>query len=873
MSERRPSKPPYHFAHPLLRARDWQHRPELDALCDWWRDGGQGVCSLVGIGGAGKTASVERFLRLLPGVLPAEAGVAKDAGLAKPQRLFVFSFYDEANPDAFFAQLAAWLSDPMPREKERQPSYEQVLRLLERAGTCLLVLDGLEKVQDDGLRGGTFGELLDNRLRGLLLRIAEGRLPTVSVVITTRFVLEDLQERGSVNYRLVPIDRISEEAGVKLLRQRGVFGADAELRHIAEDCGCHALTVDLAGGYIALFGHGDPARAIDLALRENSAPVEADGQKALEVARQTARFERVALRYREALAHTDPAALALLERICLFRMGVDAEMLALIFTGEGKREIAGPHLAGLTLDEVRLRLDRLVNLRLLEATKVSPRSDRQRYEDVILRPSVFSRQRSTIYNIHPAVRDGFRSHLDPQTARLSHEAARSGLINSLGGLPGRDANPSDPQTLDLLEEIVYHALEAGQPATAWDIYTGVIGCYPNLGLRLGAYERGERLCRAFVAGRSPDSAPLPEQLREGTQAMFINAWALYLSDLGRLMPASRCYERNIALRLNQKSYKNASIGNQNLCDLLVLQGNLTRALHVSDEALEHADRAGFAYEHKDSFAYRGHVLGLLGETGEALRAFETALAHQRREEGIARSLYRMRGVMHAWLLVRLGRIDEAERITTTNRDIVQRLLGQQSHYLPRCDLLLSAIERGRVSFTAARELQERAHEWAVARDARELLCWSFWERASIELVEFSSRKDSEGLKQARESIEEGLWLARDCGFGLFHIDLLLLRARLALEEGDAGSAEQDARSALDEGHHPAAATGQPALPAITDPQCGYLWGAALARRLLGQSLLMKAEQTPGAKVELIEEGRLWLEASAATRRRLGSTVN
>lgn len=39
----------------LLRARDWQDRPEFEDLCEWWRAGGAGVCALIGIGGAGKT--------------------------------------------------------------------------------------------------------------------------------------------------------------------------------------------------------------------------------------------------------------------------------------------------------------------------------------------------------------------------------------------------------------------------------------------------------------------------------------------------------------------------------------------------------------------------------------------------------------------------------------------------------------------------------------------------------------------------------------------------------------------------------------------------------------------------------------------------
>ena len=57
----------YQPTHQLLRARDWQDRPELRALCDWWTQTGGGVLALVGIGGAGKTATADRFLQVLPG--------------------------------------------------------------------------------------------------------------------------------------------------------------------------------------------------------------------------------------------------------------------------------------------------------------------------------------------------------------------------------------------------------------------------------------------------------------------------------------------------------------------------------------------------------------------------------------------------------------------------------------------------------------------------------------------------------------------------------------------------------------------------------------------------------------------------------------
>ena len=93
------------FVHSLLRAHDWQHRPQLDDVCQWWRNGGRGVLALVGMGGAGKTAIVERFLRVLPGGLPSDSDVPKDGTLPTPHSVFVFSFYDAPNPEAFFEAL------------------------------------------------------------------------------------------------------------------------------------------------------------------------------------------------------------------------------------------------------------------------------------------------------------------------------------------------------------------------------------------------------------------------------------------------------------------------------------------------------------------------------------------------------------------------------------------------------------------------------------------------------------------------------------------------------------------------------------------------------------------------------------------------
>jgi hypothetical protein len=848
MTDRTSRKQPFHFAHSLLRARDWQDRPEFGLLADWWRQIGKGVCALVGIGGAGKTAIVERFVRVLPGVLPVELGVRKQDTLPRPRRLFVFSFYDAPTPDGFFAQLAAWLTDRVNRVGTAQPSYEQVVRLLDYAGPCLLVLDGLEKVQEDGLRGAPFGLLADGRLRSFILRAAEGGLGEAAVLITTRFALDDLRDRPGLNYREIAVEHISEAACVALLRRHGVLGTDAELARLARHCGCHALTVDLAGGYLAHFEAGDPGATGDWAAPEvRGEGTAVPGDRLRAVAEQSARFERVARRYREALARTDRAALALLERVCIFRLGVDADLLAQVFTGPGKAELSGPELAALSPPEVRARMDKLVAMRLLEATARGPRARQEQQATAVARPTVFSGVSDVTYTVHPAVRDGFLKGLDEGAARLGHDAAREGLVASLGGLPGRGTYPSDTRTLDLLEEIVYHTLAAGRAAAAWDLYAYQIGAYENLGRRLGAYERGERICRAFVEGRPAESAPLPEQLRPYEHAFFLNEYALYLSDVGCLQAAARCYDRNIATQLAQGSWKNASICNQNLTDLLLAAGRLTAGLATAEEAVRLAERASYAHERKDSYAYRGYARALRGETSAALADFATALRWQHRDERQERPLYRLRGVQHAWLLARLGRDEEAARLTEANKAILRHTLGEQHHYLPRCNLLLAGLARVRGEFSAARTLQREAREWAVARDAREPLCWAAWEGGRIALADARRKADGPDgpetvrcLREARHAADEGLRLAREGGFGIFHIDLLLLRASTALEEGDAAAAEQDARTALETGPK-----SQPPLVATADPACGYAWGTGLAHFLLADAYVLRAAQRLG----------------------------
>ncbi len=843
------SNPTNYFVHTLLRARDWQHRPEFDRLCDWWRGGGQGVCGLVGMGGAGKTAIVERFLRVLPGVMPQNPHIPKEKNLPTPNSTFVFSFYDAPNAEAFFQSLQMWLLQSP--DVETTVSYSQLLFRMQNTAPGLIVLDGLEKVQEDGARG-ILGQLSAPNLRDFVKRAADGYFPQLSVLITTRFPLADLQEEQPDFFQSIPIEEIDTSTGVNLLRQRGVQGNDLQLERIVKECGSHALTVDLAGGYIKEYGNGDPNTPLDLGNAtdiEDAVRQEQDPAKRA-VLKQGFRFARVAQRYQEAMLEHDPAAIALLERICLFRLGVGVETLAAIFTGEAAVKVSGAALAGLNVEQLQRKLDWLVRMRIIEVTRIKYRQ---------------SGQIRTLYNIHPAVRDGFVQSIGRDIATVSHEAIRTGLEVSLGDSPGK--NPSELATLDMLEEIVYHAIASGQASEAWNIYWNKIGGYRNLVWRLGAYERGERICRAFGGGQSPEtvaallrephpSAPEPLPclaLSEALQANFINEWAMYLTSLGRLDAAACCFEAATEMAVRQENWGNASQGNQNLSEVWLQAGRLRLALTSAKEALRLAEQADDASRRRDSYAFQGAAQELLGAVSAALEDFRQCLYWQHQVDGDDNPLLSGRGIYHTLLLTRLGRHGEAQRLTEANKEILANGWGANHQDMPKCHLVLADLA-GKDDIESARAFYSPAHNWALARDSKEILCWAALVKTRIELAEAEAeagvRKQESGVKveplqTAQDALIEGLKIARDCRFGIYHIDLLLEQVHLHLLQGNPQAALADLRLALDDGIPANDQTGQPELLAAHDPECGYAWGIVEGLHRRGEALLLQAAQTLG----------------------------
>lgn len=854
-----------HVIHALVPARDWQDRPEFAQVCAWWRGGGNGVLALVGNDGAGKTAVADRFVRSLPSMTEDAQHLLQDATLSLPDGLFVFSFDHASNPEHFFDALYDWLVTEFRVADRRrvtdsggriQAPVSLVVEALRRTPRkLLLIVDGLETVQGDGGHSGVLGHIAHGGLWTFLQHTAAGLLTGLGVLVTTRYPLDDLEYargRGTAPlFESVPIAAISDTACIALLRRRSVRGGDAALREIGRACGRHALTVDLAAGYLGYFHDGDPTAPLHLPTPEElhrMATPESD-HRPRPVAEQTLRFRRIVESYHVALAQSDPAALALLQRLCLFRLGTDAATLTRIFTGPGRQTVSGYALAALSPAELQAKLNLLADLRLIIPARRS-----------MVYPSESGP--STLYSVHPAVRDGFLSGFDVKAARCGHEAISQGLPALLGDRWG--TNPYTPTTLDLLEEIVYHTLQAGPVDNAWDIYCQQIGGYWNLGWRLGAYQRGERICRAFANGFSPQAALggeasfLPfRKLSEHWQTIFLNEWALYLKQLGRLDGAARCFTAAKDLEYRHEKWANASTGSQNLAEICLVAGHLTAGVQATTEALRLAERADDAVERMAAYAYRGQVRVQQGDTENALTDFHSALYWQRQAERQSTlPLYSLRGVYHTLLLARLGHYAEATRLTERNKAILLRHGGPPDDDVAKCHLILADLACQRGDWLLAHTLCHQAHAWALERDAKEVLCWSALQQARIELEEVAAviqppsgqavlLRANEHVVACHSALADGLGIARECGYSIYHIDLLLVQAQLALLVGDPDAALADVQTVLTADHPAAPGQARPSLLAATTPACGYAWGEAEARHLRAEALLLQAAQHLG----------------------------
>jgi len=431
------SKLPIRIVHGLPPAPRFVGRVnEVNLLRDFWNDASLRILGIEAIGGSGKTALCEYFLNEI---------IAKN----ESDGLFVWSFYDNSNPEYFFQELYEWLK---PKSGALIKGYAWLNIVKEEfcnKGKLLLILDGLEKIQFqiDSYYNHTYGSLQDTLFKDFLKRIAAFGGET-KTIITTRFPLPDLENWRGRSYFGLNLDELDTDSGILLLTKHGIKGTEQEFKDALINFGTHALTVDHLGSVIKLFFNGDIKnykKIEDLCSFENIPKAK--------------KLQAIFKAYENNLPELEKKIICI---VSLYRLGLEFSLIEKTYQTIYKESI--------TELKLKLAIQTLISSHLL----------------------LFDNK--NCYTVHPAVRDYFY-HIFKDPFQ-SHSSASQILI-SLTNRPGGNKIVTDQLLLDQLEELVYHLIRAKSIDMAKDIYFNRIGGVTNLGYNLGDFIRLKRLLDEF----------------------------------------------------------------------------------------------------------------------------------------------------------------------------------------------------------------------------------------------------------------------------------------------------------------------------------------------------------------------------------------
>jgi len=131
---------------------------------------------------------------VLPDLLPNQLGIQKDHSLTPPPTCFAF-LLQVPNVDGFFAHLVAWLTGRVYNNSQPGLLTNPAFSFWRAPSLACWYWTALRKYKKTVCVGATLGQISDGRLKELVVRIGDGFMKEVRLLVTTRFRLSDLMQR------------------------------------------------------------------------------------------------------------------------------------------------------------------------------------------------------------------------------------------------------------------------------------------------------------------------------------------------------------------------------------------------------------------------------------------------------------------------------------------------------------------------------------------------------------------------------------------------------------------------------------------------------------------------------------------------------
>ena len=602
---------------------------ELARLDRWAADPQVALAGVTAWGGAGKTALVTHWVQA--------GGVSRRPGL---RGVFGWSFYADPSAEHWARGLLDWVRQDLGLTVAGRGRLAEAVLAVLRAAPVLLVLDGLEVIQE-GPAGDGFGRLLDGTLREVLVGVCQYSGAGL-VLLTSRFPFADLEGFDGTTARMLEVPPFTPAEGAALLTAAGGSWLPEDQRQdLVRAVNGHALATGVLAGLLA-----DHPPASDLAgLR-----AELDT-----AARTDVRVGKVLEFYADRLAEPDRYLLA---AISLFAHPVPAQAVLAV----AAHEVFGDRLVGWTAVMVQAA----VSGRLGGLASWHP---------------------DGTISAHPLVRDTFR--------RLVLDAAGTAAETSLAGMPeGKVTNRAD--ALRVVEAIEL-LLDVGQWQPADDLYKSRSG-RPEVWMTLPAARLGQRAATAFVATPARREA-CSAQLGRGRLGVYLASAGLWAIAAGDLVTAQEYLPMIVRNNRDARDMVNLATSLQNLAECLGQLGQTSQARGAAAESLAVAQAADDRDQVRYARAYLGWTAGLAGDRSEAERQFSAADQIEVADNGD--HLISLRGTLWAEWLARTGRESPAWELTERNVETCRR--NGWNDDLARCDRILGRLALAAGDPTAANE--------------------------------------------------------------------------------------------------------------------------------------------------------------------------
>lgn len=721
------------------------------------------VYGLIAQGGMGKTTTVSAWLSKI-----------QTAGYRGVQKVYVWSFYSQGNHQnhassagTFIRHALQWFGEQNPDQIEDKP--HRLAELIRKQPT-LLVLDGLEPLQSPP--GPDEGTIVDRDLRWLLQRLA-AQNPGLCV-ITSRIAVRGLN-RACPTVTNEPLRRLSEQAGVEILNQWGLFGTEKQFRSAVNEFGGHPLAIDLLGSLIAHAARSETDRHICKYkyVSKKLGPHSPEGSHA----------QRVFIAYERWLETTPQGlqALSILHAMGLFDRPVALKALDTIFDK--------PVIEGLFRDHDRIphvdwwvvSIQYLVRLRLVEWI----RTDGQDRLDC-----------------HPLVREHFGEELRNKSLPAWREANRR-LLHYFNGLQPKEF-PDTLKEMEPLFQAVTHGCRAG-------LYMDVLETlYWRRILReskhyaihvLGAI--GADLAALSNFFTCPWTEISPEITDKKVQSSILFFTGYDLRALGRLKDSVETFISGLKIDKEIEDWRNAAISSGYLSELYLSLGNVREAEKYATESCEFPEptdtpdpfmqrtRLSDASEKTKRMFRLANVLHQAGKLEDSEELFRKAENEQKKIEGIT-FVHSLTGFWFCDLLLSRGKFAEVlERVEETvkyaedqkwDREVALDKISRARA------LVMAQSSRNNTALTEPERLLSEAVRRLEYSGQKHYLPFGLLARASLYRMQQRWQEAENDLKEvyeiARWDPEKDWGEGKEWGsMGIFLVDHCLEMCRLAIDEG------------------------------------------------------------------------------------------